>query len=110
MKSLINYHFGNKVPRAGVGVAYLQSNPIFSSQAITLIDTSAIIAQNSFFQQDTVIELNEGNLDYFVDKRGFVLTDRFNAAGKPLYFKHKLEQYIFEDPGVQTDIAVVLLV
>jgi len=107
MKSLINYHFGNKVPRAGVGIAYLQSDPIFSSQAMTLIDTSAIIAQNSFFQQDTIIVLDESNLDYFIDKRGFLLTDRFNAAGKPLYYKHKLEQDIFEDDDVQTDIAVV---
>ena len=107
MKSLINYHFGSKVPRAGVGVAYLQSDPVFSTQAMTLIDTSAIIAQNSFFQQDTVIDLDENNLDYFVDKRGFILTDKFNSAGKPLYFKHILEKDIFEDTGVQTDVTVV---
>jgi len=107
MKSLINYHFGSKVPRAGVGVVYLQSNPITSAEAITLIDTSAIIAQNSFFQQDTIIDLDEGNLDYFIDKRGFLLTDRFNDAGRPLYYKHVLEQDIFDSDDVQTDIAIV---
>ena len=107
MKSLVNYHFGNKVPRAGIGVAYLQSNPITSIQAITVADTSAIIAQNSFFQQDTIIDLNDNNLDYFVDKRGFLLTDRFNNDDKPLYYRHTLEQDIFSDSNTQTDITIV---
>lgn len=107
MRSLINFHFGNKVPRSGVGVVYLQSNPISSLDAITLIDTSDIVAQNSFFQQGSTITLDKEQLDYFVDKRGFFITDQFNDDGKPLYFKHVLEKNIFEDESVQTDIVVV---
>ena len=107
MKSLVNYHFGSKVPRSGVGIAYLQSEPILSDEAITLIDTSAIIAQNSFFQQDTIIDLDQNNLNYFVDKRGFLLTDKFNSIGKPLYYRHTLEQAIFEDDTTQIEIAIV---
>lgn len=107
MKSLVNFHFGSKVPRNGVAVAYLQGDPIFSDQAITLIDTSAVLAQNSFFRQDTVIELDDDNLTYFIDKKGFIMTDRFTPSGRALYYKHTLEQPIFDDDEVEAEVAVI---
>lgn len=107
MKSLVHFHFGNQVPRTGIPIFYLQTNEITSRDAITLIDTSAIIAQNSFFQQDTVIDLNESNLDYFVDKRGFVITDEFNDFGKPLYFKHEIQKLMFTDTTGTTNINII---
>lgn len=107
MKSLVHVHFGSKVPRTGVPVAYIQSPPITSLGAMTLIDLSTIIPQNTFFRQDTVIELDENILTYFVDKKGFIITDRFNSDDQPLYYKHALQQSIYTTDTGAADVAVL---
>jgi hypothetical protein len=106
MKSLTHIHFGTKVPREGVAIAHLQSPKIFASDAVTIVDISDQIPQNTFFEKEVRIRLDGKILTYYVDKKGFMITDQFRGQ-KPLYFKHVLQQSIYVDSNGVTDIIVV---
>ena len=106
MKSLIHTHFSTSVPRTGIPIAQIEVDPIFSTDAISVIDLSADIRENSFFQQDTIVTLDENIKTYFVDKDGFMLTDRFSGE-KPLYYKHTLAEPIYSEIDSTSDISVV---
>lgn len=99
-------HFGQKVPRNGVPIAHISVDQITSDTSIVVIDKSSEIPQNSFYQQDTIIELNEDIRTYFVDKNGFIITDRF-SSNLPLYFKHVLTSNIYVSADGTADIIIV---
>lgn len=106
MKSLTHIHFGTRVPREGVPIAHLQTPRLLASDAVTIVDRSDQISQNTFFEKETLISLDKGILTYFIDKRGFIITDQFSGQ-KPLYYKHEITKPIFIDANGQSDIVVV---
>jgi hypothetical protein len=106
MKSLTHIHFGTKVPREGVAIAHLQSPKLYASDAVTIVDISDQIPQNTFFEKEVRIRLDGNILNYYVDKKGFMITDKFRGQ-KPLYFKHELQKPIYLDADGNTDIIIV---
>ena len=106
MKSLLHIHFGTKVPREGIAIAHLQSPKIYASDAVTIVDMSDQIPQNTFFEKEVRIRLDGNILTYYVDKKGFMITDKFRGQ-KPLYFKHELQKPIYLDSNGTTDIIVI---
>ena len=106
MKSLTHIHFGTKVPREGVAIAHLQAPTLYAPDAVTVIDLSDQISQNTFFEKEVRIKLTDKILNYYVDKKGFLITDKFQGT-KPLYYKHEIENPIYLDANGTTDIVVV---
>ena len=106
MKSLTHIHFGTQVPREGVAIAHLQTPVLLARDAVTIVDLSDQIPQNTFFEKEMRIRLDGKILTYYVDKKGFMLTDKFRGQ-KPLYFKHELQEAIYLDANGTTDIIIV---
>lgn len=108
MKSLVHFHFGSRVPRDGVPVAHIDTQPLSAQQGIVVVDTSFVVPQNAFFEKDIEIKLDADDLTHYVDKAGFWITDQANDDGLPMYFKHKLNFSIFGSDGAETaDVLVV---
>lgn len=105
MKSFTHIHFGSKVPREGVAIAHLQTPKLYASDAVTIVDLSDQIPQNTFFEKEVRIQLDNKILTYFIDKKGFLITDKFRGT-KPLYYKHEIELPIYIDGNGTTDIVV----
>jgi hypothetical protein len=106
MKSLTHIHFGSKVPREGVAIANLQTPKLYADDAVTIIDLSDKISQNTFFEKEISFKLDDKVLTYFVDKRGFLITDQFRGT-KALYYKHDIQLPIFVDANGTTDIVII---
>lgn len=108
MKSLTHIHFGNKIPREGAPIAYIQTPELFASDVVSVSDLSNILPQNAFYEKDVEIELDGDDLTYFLDKSGFLLTDQLNKNGFPLYFKHKLRYPVYDPSGEGAADIIVL--
>lgn len=106
MKSLTHIHFGTKVPREGIAVANLEMPKLTARDAMVLVNKSGQISENNFFERDIEINLLGDILTYFLDKNGFLLTDKFQGV-RPLYYKHILKDQIFIDSDGTADILII---
>lgn len=107
MKDLTHIHFGTEVSREAAPIAYIRSKPITAQDAISVVDTSNVLPLNSFYEKDIEVSLDDGDLNYYLDKDGFLITDWFNSNGDPLYFKHTINYDIYSPQGASADILVI---
>lgn len=96
MKSLTHIHFGTQVPREGVPIAYVATPKLTAQTAVALVDTSSMIPQNSFLERTKNVIFDESDLNFFVENRRFLVTNRFSSSQTPLYYKHTLTGGVFE--------------
>jgi hypothetical protein len=105
MRTYTQIHFGTKVPREGVPIAHLEAPELLAQDAMVLFDRSGDIPQNNFFEQDIEINLVGKVLTYFLDKNGFLLTDKFNGS-RPMYYKHVMQGEILVNSDGSADVSV----
>lgn len=106
MTAFNKFYFTTQVPREGCPIASIRVPEFYARDVISIVDTSTLIAQNSFFEKDIEIELDEYNLTYFVDKSGFVITDKFKNS-RPLFYAHELEHPIYSDDPKNPNIVIL---
>lgn len=87
-------------------IADIRMPKITADLAVSIQDTSNVLPQNSLFEKDVEILLEESNLTYFVNKKGFLLTDKINSINKPLYFKHTLNYPIYNFANTANTVLV----